>query len=176
MKELIDKLSSYNVFNYLLPGILFAALATKFTSYKLLQSDIVVGVFIYYFIGMVVSRFGSLVLQPLLEKWSFIKFAPYKDFVVASQADSKIDILSEQNNMYRTLCSLFFLLGVLKAIELIGNTVSMPEWMLFFLFTATLFLVFLFAYRKQTEYVATRVSYAKDKAPEDKGDASGAST
>ena len=119
MKELLDKLSSYNIFNYLLPGILFAALATRFTSYQLLQSDIVIGVFIYYFVGMVVSRFGSLVLEPLLKQWSFIKFAPYEDFVVASQADSKIDILSEQNNMYRTLCSLFLLLGLLKVFKLV---------------------------------------------------------
>ena len=68
MKDLIDKLSSYNIFNYLFPGVLFAALGDRLTSYSLLIDDIMVGVFIYYFIGLVISRLGSLFLEPLL-KW-----------------------------------------------------------------------------------------------------------
>lgn len=60
-----DKISSYNLFNYFLPGVLFAALADTVTSYNFLQSDLVVGVFVYYFFGLVISRFGSLIIEPL---------------------------------------------------------------------------------------------------------------
>lgn len=37
MKDLLDKLSSYNIFNYLLPGIIFTALVEMLTSIKLIN-------------------------------------------------------------------------------------------------------------------------------------------
>ena len=39
MKEIIEKISSYNLFNYLLPGILFAAFGDYITAYKIIQDD-----------------------------------------------------------------------------------------------------------------------------------------
>ena len=107
MKEVLDKITSYNLFNYLLPGIIFAFLATELTKYSLVQEDITSGVFIYYFMGLVVSRFGSLVIEPLLKRISFLKFKKYKDFIAAVKADPKIDVLSEANNTYRTIYCAF---------------------------------------------------------------------
>ena len=75
MNYLLNQLSSYNIFNYLLPGILFVVAAEAFTDYSFLQRDLVVGVFVYYFIGMAVSRFGSLVVEPILKKMSWVTFA-----------------------------------------------------------------------------------------------------
>jgi hypothetical protein len=60
VNDLLNKLSTYNVFNYLVPGALFAVFAGQLTHYSFLQRDVVIGVFIYYFVGMVVSRVGSL--------------------------------------------------------------------------------------------------------------------
>ena len=68
MKELIDKLSTYNIFNYLFPGVLFAYILSKVSSYDLIQKDLVTGVFLYYFIGLVISRIGSLFIEPFLKK------------------------------------------------------------------------------------------------------------
>jgi hypothetical protein len=65
MKDLLDKLSSYNLFNYLLPGVLFACLSEPIVGYNLIQTDIVVGVFFYYFLGMTISRIGSLAVEPI---------------------------------------------------------------------------------------------------------------
>jgi hypothetical protein len=72
MKDLLEKLSSYNIFNYLLPGVLVAVLGTAVSSFHLLADDIVVGVFLYYF---------YLVLEPLLKWARIVRFAPYTDFV-----------------------------------------------------------------------------------------------
>jgi len=117
MKDLLEKLSSYNIFNYLLPGIVFVVLADKVTTFRFAQQDIVLGVFLYYFIGLIVSRLGSLTIEPLL-KWSkFVKFSPYADFISASKEDKSLEVLSETNNMYRTFCSLFMCLIFLKAYE-----------------------------------------------------------
>lgn len=157
IKEIIDKLSSYNLFNYLLPGIVFVVLASKITHYSFIQQDIVVGLFFYYFIGLVVSRIGSLVIEPLLKSLSFVKFADYKDFVAASKKDQKIEVLSEANNTYRTLCSLFVLLLLLKLYEKAEGTFSvLREWGAIIL--AVLLLgIFLLSYRKQTSYITKRI-------------------
>ena len=72
MKEILDKLSSYNLFNYLLPGVIFVVIANKVTHYDFIQDDIVIGAFLYYFIGMVISRFGSLAIEPILKYLSFL--------------------------------------------------------------------------------------------------------
>ena len=110
MDGLLDKISSYNIFNYLLPGSLFAVIGDVVTDYRFVQEDIVVGLFLYYFVGLVVSRIGSLVVEPILKAVGFVTFVDYRKFVEASKADAKIEVLSETNNMYRTLCALFLLL------------------------------------------------------------------
>jgi hypothetical protein len=157
MNELLTKLSSYNLFNYLLPGVIFAILASETTPYQLIQKDIITGVFFYYFLGMVVSRFGSLAIGPLLKRSSFIKFADYKAFVDASKKDPKVEILSEVNNTYRTLCALFSLLLLLKLYAKIEARLPFfKEWDATLLMLS-LFVMFLFAYRNQTSFVIKRI-------------------
>jgi hypothetical protein len=157
MNELLNKLSTYNVFNYLLPGILFAVFASRLTHYSFLQPDLVVGVFTYYFIGMVVSRVGSLVVEPLLKSLRFVAFANYKDYVSATKKDLKIELLSEANNTYRTLCSLFVLLLVVKLYELLEAKIPALESKNGIVLIGFLLVMFLFAYRKQTDYVKKRI-------------------
>lgn len=157
MNELLSKLSSYNLFNYLLPGIIFVVLSNEMTSYNLVQSNLLLGMFLYYFIGLIVSRFGSLVIEPILKWISFLRFADYKDYVVASQKDKKLELLSEVNNSYRTLCSLFALLLLLKLYEYFESTFpALREWNSIVLLIL-LIIMFLFSYRKQTSYVRKRI-------------------
>lgn len=157
MNELLSKITSYNIFNYLLPGIVFAILARETIHYPVVQSDIFTGAFLYYFLGLVVSRFGSLIVEPLLKALSFVKFEDYKDYVDAAKKDAKIDVLSEVNNTYRSLASLFGLLLLLKLYEkLEGRFPCLREW------DATILVVlmlamFLFSYRKQTSYITKRI-------------------
>jgi hypothetical protein len=161
MNELLNKLSSYNLFNYLLPGILFAVLASEATHYSFLQRDIVLALFLYYFIGLVVSRVGSLVIEPLLKKSGFLKFADYKDFVTASKTDQKIELLSEVNNTYRTLCSLFGLLLFLQAYDKVeARFPALKQWDAVAL-VMLLLVMFLFAYKKQTGYITQRIKATK---------------
>lgn len=157
MKELLDKISSYNLFNYLLPGIIFAVLASDITHYPIVQRDIFTAPFMCYFVGLVVSRFGSLVIGPLLKRLSFVRFAPYSDFVVASQKDTQLQVLSEANNTYRTLCSLFTLLLLLKLyMRVEGRLPFLKEWHATTL-VVLLLVMFLFSYRKQTSFITKRI-------------------
>jgi len=157
MKDLLDKLSSYNIFNYLLPGVIFVVLAEGLTAFHFIQKDIVLGVFFYYFIGLIISRLGSIVIEPLLKGTKFIKFSPYEDFVSASKKDEKLNILSEVNNMYRTFCSLFSSLILLMAYErLLNRFPSVGEWNAAVLVLGLLGL-FCFSYKKQTQYITKRI-------------------
>lgn len=157
MKELLDKLSSYNIFNYLLPGVLFAVLLDKFTTYSLIQDNVIIGAFVYYFIGLVVSRFGSLVIEPILKKTSFVKFAPYAHFVAASKSDSTLEILSEVNNMYRTLASMLVLLLLCSVYNSVEAALPFLKPWDRYTFTILLLIMFLVSYRKQTGYVSKRI-------------------
>ena len=162
MKDLFEKISSYNLFNYLLPGILFAVFAEQITHYKFIQSDVLVGLFLYYFIGLIVSRIGSLIIGPMLRTIKFIKFAPYGDFVRASKMDPKIEILSEQNNMFRALIAMFVALAVLKLFELIADWKDLSNATSMYILLALLFIMFVFSYRKQTAFIKQRVGFATD--------------
>lgn len=163
MKELLEKLSSYNIFNYLLPGIVFVAISKSLTKYDFIQEDIVIGVFLYYFIGLVISRIGSIVVEPILKWTKFVKFSEYRDYVEASGKDKLIEVLSESNNMYRTFLSLFLSLSFLKVFEFFSerfkclNIIS-PEVAI-----VGLLLLFAFSYRKQTAYITKRVDSVKNK-------------
>jgi hypothetical protein len=125
--------------------------------YPIAQRDIVTGAFLYYFVGLVVSRFGSLVLEPLLKRVSFVRFADYRDFIAASKKDPQIDVLSEANNTYRTLCSLFSLLLLLKLyVKVEGRFPLLRDWDATVL-AVLLLVMFLFSYRKQTSYITRRI-------------------
>ncbi len=160
MVDLLSKISSYDLFNYLLTGIIFVILADKLTCYSFIQQDIAIGLFVYYFIGLVVSRIGSLVIEPFLRFMAFIKFEPYKNFLEASEKDKKIELLSEVNNTYRTFCSVFAILFLLKLYGWIQcRFTHLKDWDLTIL-VALLLVIFLFAYRKQTGFLTDRI---KDK-------------
>ena len=157
MKELIDKISSYNIFNYLFPGVLFVIILKETTSYSFLQENLIIGVFVYYFIGLLISRVGSLIIEPVLKKSSFLKFADYSEFLTASKKDEKIEVLSEMNNMYRTLVSTFFLLVVLNLYQYVESRIPALKDADSYIMLGLLMVIFLFAYRKQTNYIIKRI-------------------
>lgn len=161
MKELLDKISSYNLFNYLLPGILFVSILKHFTDYDLVQDNDFIGAFLYYFIGMVISRFGSLFIEPALKKISFLKFADYKSFVSASKKDDKIELFSEVNNTYRTIIAMFVILLLLKLYNHFQVLWDIPQNVTTLILIVLILLMFLFSYRKQTNYITKRIDAHK---------------
>ena len=175
MKELIDKLSSYNIFNYLFPGAIFAGLGEKITSFSLVQENILIGLFLYYFIGLIISRIGSLIFEPLFtlkikirnKKIRLVKFAKYEKYVNASKIDPKIELFSEINNMYRTLCALSVALILLKIYDGIEGFLTWNSDTKVLIFLIVLLVMFFLSYKKQTEkYVVKRVKIALKKEEE----------
>lgn len=161
MKEILDKVTSYNLFNYLLPGTLFVVILDKFTQYSFTQDNLIIAAFVYYFAGLIISRIGSLVIEPILKKLDFVEFAEYKDFVIASKSDSKLEHLSEANNMYRTFISMFVLLFLFKLYELFSYYSIFLMIHKDFILILVLLIMFAFSYRKQTSYIKARIESHK---------------
>ena len=62
MESLLEKISSYNILNNLIPGAVFVFLGKLLDIISLPLDGIVESIFIYYFCGMIISRIGSLVI------------------------------------------------------------------------------------------------------------------
>ncbi|GAD89381.1 hypothetical protein VHA01S_019_00580 [Vibrio halioticoli NBRC 102217] len=163
MKELLTKISSYNLFNYLFPGALFVVLLEKLTHFSLRQDDLVLGVFFYYFLGLVISRMGSVFVEPALKKLRVVKFADYADYLPASKEDGLIATLSEQNNMFRTLCSVMMCLGGAKIWEFYSLQYPWVIENMEAIVICGLGILFVLAYRKQTAYISARVTRHTNK-------------
>jgi hypothetical protein len=160
MKDLLEKISSYNLFTYFLPGTLFVFIAKKFIGYDFIQENVLLGAFLYYFIGMVISRIGSLFIDPILNKISFLKFADYKDFIAAEKKDSKIELLSEVNNTYRSISALFICLLILNGYNYFKANLRIPDKVSVLICVILVLIIFLLSYRKQTGYITKRIEAA----------------
>lgn len=158
IKEIITKVSSYNLFNYLLPGVLFVLICKIGIEIDLIVENNILGAFFYYFIGMTISRIGSIFLEPFLKWTKFLKFKEYKEFVKASKLDTKIEVLSEVNNTYRTIFTMLLLLTCIKIFKYFNST----YWHIShsYSYSAVLVIIlilFLYSYRKQTNYITKRI-------------------
>ena len=120
------------------------------------------GPILYYFIGMVISRFGSLFIEPTLKKISFLKFADYKSFVSASKKDEKIELFSEVNNTYRTITAMFVFLLLLKFYNHFQIRWDIPKNITALILVVFILVMFLFSYRKQTNYITKRINANKN--------------
>lgn len=163
MKEILEKLSSYNIFNYLLPGVIFVVLAKAMTKYDFVQTDFFLGSFLYYFIGLIISRFGSLVIEKALIKIKFVRYADYKKFLLAQKEDESINTLLEANNMFRTLSSLVVLLLLLFLYDHLSTRFEFSNTIAYIILTVLLVILFLFSFKKQTDYIRKRVENLTDK-------------
>ena len=157
MKELLEKLTTYNIFNYLFPGVLFVIIAKSITDYNLIQENNLLGAFLYYFVGMTISRFGSVIIEPILRKFKFLEFRDYKDFVIASKKDEKIELLSEVNITYRTLISMLLLLLILKIYNYCALFYQIEITISLITLTFLITILYFFSYRKQTKFVVKRI-------------------
>lgn len=171
-KCMLEKISSYNIFNNFFPGIAFCYMVKFFTNYKMDTESAWENFFIYYFWGLIISRIGSVVIEDILLKikiknkesklkQNYINRAPYEEYSRASEKCSFIKILNETNNVYRTMISVFACVLIIKIYEvlsiywvkLFGQMVMVLE----ILFLTVGIILFIMSYKKQTDYIRKRV-------------------
>lgn len=163
MDKFLEKIEEYNIFNYLLPGIIFTYLLKCFLGIDIFQDNVIEMAFIYYFIGSAISRIGSIILEPFLIEIKFLKYISHKDYVDASKEDKVIEKLSMVNNMYRTVCSTLIILIILKIGKVVIEYFKLPQSMIITTGIIIGAILYLFSYRKQTKYIVSRVERIKSK-------------
>jgi len=160
---IIEKLGTYQILTNVLPGIFFCKGLVFFLDLDFSTESIVEDLIIYYFIGFIINRIGSLFVEPFLRKVRFLKFSSYSDFISASKNDVKIDMLSEINNYMRDmLTSTLMLLLVMGA----QNFINISSWFSnnwSWVLLIFILVIFLFSYRKQTSYLKKRVETARSQ-------------
>ena len=158
MEILLEYLRRYDIWNNLFPGMIFIYTYNIFWNvYDWNQIPIVYIFFMAYFVGMIISRIGSICIEPLLKKIKFIIFIDYKFYLIAIECDKAIIELNTVNNIYRTILTgliIFLLVFIHKDINDICMLIN-SETVIYNLFLIVLFLL---SYRKQTGYINKRVS------------------
>ena len=165
MNNIIEKLGSYQILTNLFPGAFFVLALKFFSGVAITTQNTSENIILYYFIGFIINRIGSLIVEPVLKKIKFIRFAPYPDFAKAEKIDTKITILSEINNYFRSLLTgslLILFVQIINKIPLIYIWLS-TNWQGIALLL--LLVLFLFAYRKQVNYVRKRVESVNFQTP-----------
>lgn len=162
MEEFLRKLSSYNLFVNLVPGCIFMFYLHELKSIVLISNtEGGISVFtllcMWYVVGIVINRIGSLVIEPLYKKIKIIIFASYDDYVNAEKKDNKIALLSEVNNFYRSMVALFSVI-ILSEITLNEFDVEILKSNWFILIILLMcFVIFSLSYRSQTRYIKNRI-------------------
>lgn len=160
MDKLLEKWSSYNLLNNLIPGSVFCFLLQSICSIDILSDSVVENLFIYYFVGMILSRVGSIVIEPIAKKVKLVSYADYNDYILASKVDPKIDILLETNNLYRTIAACGLLIICVKIYIIAERYFQALSYATSYIIAGLLLVIFLLSYRKQTKYIKKRVENA----------------
>ena len=155
----LGRISNYNLLNNLIPGAILCVLLKYLVGYDLMNVGTLELLVIFYFVGMVNGRIGSLVVEPFLKWIKLVTFRDHKQFVEAEQKDKKIVYLSETNNMYRSMISVAFTVLIVKlyhvGVDLQWNWGNVSEWVVLVAMLA----LFSLAYRKQTKYIVSRIDF-----------------
>jgi hypothetical protein len=149
----------------------------EFTRFSLADGELLENVFIYYFVGIIISRIGSLFIEKILKsikvknkntnkKEAFLKFAPYNEYIEASENNPFIKILNEANNTYRTIIALFAVIIVVKLYDwllydFINYCISGND-LAFIIICLLAIVLFSKSYKKQTDYIRYRVKEYTD--------------
>lgn len=169
ISKIIEKISSYEILNNLLPGAIYVALVNSMTSFNFETGAVWSDLVMIYFIGVVIGRIGSIFIEYAVRKK--VSYVPYKEYFKAENRDKKVEELSRINNLYRTFISLIICFCLTFALNLfwdsISNSLFGRLFLILFLGSGMLF-IFQKSYKKQAMYVIARVNSVNDNAKEEK--------
>lgn len=163
LKTISEKISSYQIFTYILPGIVFLAPLSWYYTKEIPATSIWEKLLICYFVGMTVSRIGTFVFESwpshIKWKWLGIQLIDYPALIKAEKKDPKINSLLQVSNTYRSMAAASFsllLVAILNYYFPLGF--NFPHGL--HILNLFLCLLFYFSFKKQYWYVNERVKNA----------------
>lgn len=162
---IFNKISSYNILNYLIPGTVLCLLLEYLLGWVFLKFGnwYEAGV-VFYFVGMVNSRIGSLAVEPVLKKIWGNEFCAYRDYVIAERIDSAITKLNAENNIFRSFISVSLMLLLAMIWDALVDACPRVQSCGVILVVIALFVLFVCAYLKQVRYISKRVNIAVSRS------------
>lgn len=158
MGKFIEKLDSYELMTSLLPGAFFCISLKIFCGIEFPIENVVEEIVVYYFLGLIINRIGSIIVKPFLLKINVIKEAAYDEYVNAEKKDSKIKVLMETCNYYRSMMTGCLLLLIMKCVFWCPLNISWFQENWRGILLLGLIVLFLAAYRKQMNFVCKRAN------------------
>lgn len=159
MSEMLSKFSAYEMFNNFLPGVLLCGYVVWATGIDIRVNDVMEYVFVFcaiYLCGVVLSRLGALILQPIAKKTGLIDWSD--GYYVAEKKDAKIQVLLKDFNMYGSLVVAAFVAMVATIWMMTNNLISIQFFGVAMLVGVVLMCVMAFSYRKQSKYITKRIN------------------
>jgi len=165
--QIFGKITSYNIFNNLFPGITFCSALSRLTRFNITADSILEQLFVWYFVGVIISRIGSIFVEGLLKKIKvkgkpYLVFAEYKEYTEASKSNPFIETLSEANNTYRTIISLLICTGIVYLYDtllydMVVEYCAFLNYIVAIIVWIFLIILFIISYKKQTNYIKKQV-------------------
>ncbi len=163
--KLIEKISHYEILNNLIPGSALCFILS-YIGYPILDYNVWACIVICYLVGIVNSRFSSVVIEKICIKTHFIKWRAYKLYNNAKKERPFIVTLQESANMFRAFTSVFLI--SLCAYGLMRLSIKWT-WLAqngIWILLIALLVLFAFSYRKQiNEYVVKNIDEVSNNTP-----------
>ena len=163
MEKVLDRISEYGIINNIFPGAVFVYALDFLYKIKIYTDDVLTMIFIYYLVGVILSRVGSIVVEPILKKCNLLKRSEYKAFIAAEQKDEKIQTLLGVGNMYRTLSATVIMLVVAKGIKELVSSYQWIKVLTIIVGIICLLVLLIVSYAKQSDCIRKRVEYLNEE-------------
>ena len=158
MEVLISKLTNYEVFINLFPGTLFYFFMKQILKINIIEDSLFVLVFVCYFLGLVLSRIGSLIIEPFFRKIKKSAFRSHEKYIEAENKENNpktsLKVYDEKNSIYRTLIATFFVMSIFY---IIFSFYIINFNIFLFIVLFLLVILFSFSYLKQSNYISKRI-------------------
>lgn len=168
MESILQNISEYRLLNNLIPGGFFVGALSWAAGWASSEVNFIFIIAISYVAGVVLSRLGSLIVEPVAKKVFKLEFAPYDEYCQAEKRYPKLASMNTENSTFRTFVAMSacLLLGA-PIIGLFGMGDGRALSLLV-IASALAVAIFMLAYIKQTNYIVGRVKNELATAPKAK--------
>lgn len=130
LSKLIGLLENFYLATYIIAG---SAIGIGFTimDIEFFYSEFWINIGLCYFAGMIASRLGSLVIEPLCKIFNLIQWEPYERFLEAEKKDqtNKLLSISKLNSTYSTMSAVSLILFIASIIVNIKDSACCCQYL-----------------------------------------------
>lgn len=156
--DISKKISRYEIINNLIPGYVLYVILKQLGFLQLNIEETWLQIVVCYILGLINSRFSSLIVEGMLRKMKFIEWRDYAKYNETKAKRPFVATLQESANMYRAFASLFLISLLAGLYKLICENCSWMQSNGYWIVLVLLFLLYIFSYRKQVnDYVVINI-------------------